>query len=192
MMFVSLLLTAGCRQQSEPPAVMEKPKPPVSYKPQEMADALHSVIAADREVYARVVLPKLQSDEQLLKASANWKEEKASPLPAHMLKQASQLVQRNGAEFHYVVRSLSPINPRNAPETSVEKAGLEAVAANPKAAFYSEESLGGRRYFTAVYADIASVDACVSCHNQHKDSSRKDFKPGDVMGGIVVRVPLEF
>ena len=140
----------------------------------------------------RVLMPKLQSDEQLLKASANWKEEKISPLPAHMLKLASQTVQRNGAEFHYVIRSLWPINPKNAPETTTEKAGLELVANTPRSNYYAEEYLGGRRYFTAVYADVASVEACVNCHNQHKDSPKKDFKVGDVVGGLVVRVPLEF
>jgi len=32
----------------------------------------------------------------------------------------------------------------------------------------------------------------VDCHNQHPASPRKDLKVGDVMGGVVVRVPLEF
>jgi hypothetical protein len=30
----------------------------------------------------------------------------------------------------------------------------------------------------------------VSCHNQHKDSPRKDFKLNDVMGGVVIRIPI--
>jgi hypothetical protein len=30
----------------------------------------------------------------------------------------------------------------------------------------------------------------VSCHNDHKDTPRTDFKLGDVMGGVVIRVPL--
>src|SRR5262245_22175805 len=59
--FLLPVLLAGCHQQNPAP-LMEKPKPQVSYKPQEMADALHAVIAADREVYAKVILPKLQSD----------------------------------------------------------------------------------------------------------------------------------
>jgi hypothetical protein len=32
---------------------------------------------------------------------------------------------------------------------------------------------------------------CISCHNEHKDSPRKDFKLGDVMGGVVIRIPLD-
>jgi len=114
------------------------------------------------------------------------------PVPAHLLREASEAVQSKGAEFHYVLRSLWPINPKNAPETATERTGLQFVLDHPDSNFYSEESLGGRLYFTAVYADRASVRSCVTCHNAHKDSPRKDFKMGEIMGGLVVRVPLEF
>jgi len=157
-------------------------KPVVTFKPQEMADALHAVIAADREVYARYLDQLAQSDSGKVR----------SPVPAHLLRQASEAIQTKGAEFHYVLRSLWPINSKNAPETPTEKAGLEAVVKNPEQAYYSEESLGGRRYFTAVYADKAIVSSCVNCHNQHASGIKKDFKEGDVMGGLIVRVPLEF
>jgi hypothetical protein len=50
--------------------------------------------------------------------------------------------------------------------------------------------LGETTYYTAVYADIAVAPACVDCHNEHKDSPRNDFKIGEVMGGVVIRIPL--
>ena len=81
---------------------------------------------------------------------------------------------------------------RTLPETAAEKAGLQYLLDHADSNYYSEESLGGRRYFTAVYADRAIVPACVQCHNRRPDSPKKDFKLGDIMGGMVVRVPLEF
>ena len=40
-------------------------------------------------------------------------------------------------------------------------------------------------------ADLVAVaQACVSCHNSHNDSPRKDFKLKDVMGGVVIRIPI--
>ncbi len=158
----------------------ERNKPAVSFKPQEMADALHAVIAADREVYAKYY------DKLAQTGPTNM------PAPAHLLRQASEMIQSKGAEFHYVLRSLWPINPKNAPETPTEKKGLQYVLDHPEATYYSEESLGGRRYFTAVYPDKAAVPSCVHCHNAHTASPRRDFKTGDVLGGIIVRVPLEF
>jgi hypothetical protein len=32
--------------------------------------------------------------------------------------------------------------------------------------------------------------ACVECHNAHPSSPKKDFKVGDVMGGLVISFPL--
>ena len=69
--------------------------------------------------------------------------------------------------------------------------GLEYVVDNPGENFYGEEELGGERYFAAVYADYAVVEACVDCHNNHKDSPRTDLEVGDVMGGVVIRIPME-
>ena len=84
-----------------------------------------------------------------------------------------------------------PVNKQNQPKTEVEKSGLNYVAANPGKNFYDKEQLGGQSYFTAVYADTAVADACVSCHNGHKDSPRTDFKLNDVMGGVVLRIPMQ-
>ena len=66
------------------------------------------------------------------------------------------------------------------------------MARSPSEPFYTEEELGGRSYFTAVYADRATLPSCASCHNRHPGSPKKYFQDGDVMGAIVVRVPLEF
>jgi hypothetical protein len=189
----STALALGLNGCSENPSKPETKSPPeVTFKPQEMADALHAVIAADREVYSRHVLQRLAGDEKLIKASENWQQDKALPVPAQLLRLGSESVQQKGAEFHYILRSLWSINPRNAPETPTEKVGLQAVLDHPETNYYAEESLGGRRYFTAVYSDRATVPSCVECHNAHSASGKRDFKLGDVMGGLVVRVPLEF
>ncbi len=174
----SVLLWGGCKPAAPNPN--EKPKPDVSFKPQEVADALHGVIAADREVYAREVVEKLKDRLEELH------------LAPHVLRIASQRVQQPGAEFHYVARSLWPISAGGRAETDVEERGLQFVLEHRGSNFYAEEFLGGRRYFTAVYPDVAVVPSCTECHNANKDSPKRDFKPGDVMGGIVVRVPLEF
>jgi hypothetical protein len=185
-----LVLSSGCSEQS--PVAPAKVVPVVTFKPQEMADALHAVIAADRDVYSRHVLQRLATDEKLVKVSEHWQEDKALPLPAQLLRLGSESVQSKGAEFHYVLRSLWPLNPKDAAETPTEKKGLQAVIDHPETNFYAEESLGGRRYFTAVYPDPAIVSSCVECHNGHPGATKTDFKVGDVMGGMIVRVPLEF
>lgn len=180
---------AGCKQKA-PPSV-QPPPAQTTFKPEEMADALHAVIAADRRIYFSQFAAHSLSQSTAPVASGGDSYE-GSPSPETMLRLASEEVQKNGVEFHYVLRSLWPLDPRHTAETATEKTGLEFVISHPDTNYYSEESLGGRRYLTAIYADVAISSACADCHNRHSGPQGHDFKQGDVMGGIVVRVPLEF
>ena len=159
-------------------------------EPQAMADALHAVMESDRTVYTRNVVNRLVKEKKVIKASEHWKEEPALPLPAQMFRMGAEMVAEKDAGFSYSLLSMWPINKQNTPRTETEIAGLEFVASNKGQNFYAEETLGGQKYFTAVYADTAVAPACVSCHNEHKDTPRTDFQLGDVMGGVVLRIPI--
>lgn len=159
-----------------------------SYK--DIADSLHLIMESDRTVYTRLIVNRLQNEDKVIKASEHWKDDKALVLPAQMFRYGAEMVQEKGAAFSYSLQSDWAVNKQNAPKTPVEKEGLAAVA-KTGTAFYKEETLGGRKFFTAVYPDKAVAKACVSCHNDHKDSPRRDFKMGDVMGGVVLRLPMK-
>jgi hypothetical protein len=160
----------------------------VSY--QELADALHTVMESDRTVYTRTVVNRLQNEEKVIKASEHWKDDKALPLPAQMFRFGAEMAAEKQKKFTYSLLSEWPVNKQNAPRTPVETEGLKAVASTKKP-FYKEETIGGRKYFTAVYPDVAVSPACVSCHNEHKDSPRTNFRLGDVMGGVVLRIAMQ-
>lgn len=151
---------------------------------------LHTVMDSDRTVYTRRVVGRLAAKEKVIRASEHFKDDKALPLPAQMFRFGSEMVADKTNAFSYSLLSLWPINKQNAPRTEAEKKGLKFVAENKGKNYYTEETLGGKRYFTAVYADTAVARVCVSCHNGHKDSPKTDFKPGDVMGGVVIRIPM--
>jgi len=143
-----------------------------------MADSLHAVIAANRQIEAE------------LRAAEPTRSTR--PVHAEVLRRANLSIQQHGAEFSYTLRSLHPINPSAGPQTEVEQRGLEAVARQSSEPFMTEETLGGRSYFTAVYADRATLASCVECHNTHPKSPKRNHQTGEVMGAIVVRIPLEF
>lgn len=158
----------------------EKAHKLTSVSTRKLADSLHAVIVADRDTYlAQVVEP----------AGTNHA---ALPSHAHMLRLAAQGIQQRGAEFSYTLRSLWPVHPKNGPQTQVEQDGLDRVLKSPGQPVYVEEELGGRSYFTAIYAERATRTSCVECHNRNPASPRRDYRPDDVLGALVVRVPLEF
>ena len=161
-----------------------------SVTPQQMADALHAVMEADRTVYTRNVVNRLQNDEKVIKASEHWQDDKALPLPAQMFRMGAEMAAQKNSSFSYALLSMWPVNKQNTPKTDAERQGLLFVVDRKGENFYTEETLGDTKYFTAVYPDVAVAPACVTCHNAHKDSPRSDFQMGEVMGGVVVRIPI--
>lgn len=160
--------------------------------PQFVADALHAVMESDRIIYTKQVVNRLVKEDKVIKASEHWKDDQALPLPAQMFRMGAEMVQAKDAGFTYSLLSKWPINKQNKPSTEVEVAGLDFVAANGGTTnYYAKENLGGKEYFTAVYADVGVAPACIDCHNDHIDTPKSDFKIGDVMGGVVIRLPLE-
>ena len=155
----------------------------------QVADMLYELAFANRKTYTRDVVQRLTLDESVLTASEHYRAEKGLPLPAQMFRLGADELLNNTDAFWLSLRSLDPINFASGPLTPAEEEGLQFVMDNPKERFYAEEKdLSGRRALVAVYADIASVQACVSCHNGHAKSPRRDFKLGDVMGGVVIRI----
>lgn len=192
-------LAAGCNNAG----AKEGNADPESISARRAADMLHDVMEADRTAYTRNVVNRLTKDQQVLivddaggsaplRASENWKSEHGSlPLPAQMFRMGAEAVTEKGSGFSYVLLSKWPVNKKNASKTPIEREGLDYITANGGAEpFYGRETLGGKTYLTAIYADVAVAPACVSCHNDHPDSPRTDFALGDVMGGVVIRIPL--
>jgi hypothetical protein len=153
------------------------------------ADYVHTVIEADRATYARRVVNRLQDEQGVIRASEHFEEDKALPLPAQMLRMGAERASEGG-ELRYSLISKWAINKSNLPRTDFERRGLDAVAEDPDQPYTDYQTLGGRSYFLALYADRAVAPACVNCHNAHEASPRKDFHEGDVMGGIVIAIPL--
>ena len=153
-------------------------------------DFIHSVIEANRTFYSQHIVERL-GNSIALKATENWEKENTLPLPAQFLILSSQISNSRGIGLRYRLISLSPINPKNAPSSDLERLGLLEIMENPKEPFTWTIQKSTRRFFQAIYPDLGVTESCVSCHNSHPQSSKRDFKLGDVMGGIVIDIPLK-
>lgn len=160
--------------------------------PKVHTDALFAVMKADRTNYTKLIIKRLgPAGSGSITPKEEWKDlEDGAPLPAQMFRAGAEAVRELNDTFTYSLQSLWPINKQNAPKTPMEKEGLQYIVDNPGENFYGTEKLGDVSYFTAVYPDVAVAGPCVSCHNEHKDTPKTDFKLGDVMGGVVIRVPM--
>jgi len=182
LLLLGLMLTlSACEQKSKETGI----------SPQRMTDAIHTVLEADRTVYTQKIVNRLTLEEKNIKASEHWQEDKALALPAQMFRMGAEHVMEKNPGFSYALISEWAINKKNMPRTEAEKNGMAALIQDSSKPFYTEESLGGKSYFTALYLDMAIADACIKCHNDHKDSPRTDFKKDDIMGAVVIRLELK-
>ena len=158
--------------------------------PEIVADYLQAVIESDRKVYTTRIVERMQNQGIVL-AAEDWEARHALPLPAQFLMESARLVAERQEGIRYRLTSLWPIYRKNAPATNFEKKGLEAVLENPDIPYTGIIRSGKKQFFQAIYADRAVSEACVVCHNTHPMSPKRDFQRQDVMGGLVITIPLQ-
>jgi hypothetical protein len=156
---------------------------------EKVADMVHAVIESNRTFYTLHVVERLQA-KGVVVASENWRSEKALPLPAQFLQESAKIAVNTKAKIGYKLIGLWPINKQNGPRTEAEHKGLMETQQNPNRPYTEVIMNGPDAYLMAVYADRAVSQACIGCHNAHQDSPRHDFKQNDVMGAVMITVPL--
>jgi len=174
--------------------------------PEVAVDYVHTVLLADRTAYTKHVVSRLTKLEGKDKpdgvvsaeATEGWQETGGVPLPAQMFRLGSEVAaetsEEKGIGFTYNLISTWNINDSHSPKSEFEKKAMEAV--NETGEAYKEyQEIGGQKYFSAVYPDKAVSESCASCHNTHpvhlERYPDKVFKLDDVMGGIIINLPIE-
>jgi hypothetical protein len=162
---------------------------PMGISPELVADYVHSVVQADRTFYETQIVERMQM-RGLVFASENWRDSGDLPLPAQFLLESGRLVAKHGSGIQFRLISSWAINKRNLPTTKFEEAGLIQLLANPDRPYSGYTTDGKTRVFQALYPDKAVTQKCADCHNVHPRSPKRDFKAGDVMGGVLITIPL--
>ena len=174
--------------------------------PEVAVDYVHTVLLADRTAYTKHVVNRLKKLEGKDKpdgvvpaeATEGWDQTGGVPLPAQMFRLGSEVAadtaEDKGIGFTYNLISTWNINDNHAPKSEFEKKAMEEV--NKTGEPYKEyQEIAGQKYFSALYPDKAVSEACVSCHNTHpvhlERYPDKKFQMDDVMGGIIINLPLD-
>ncbi len=170
-------------------AASKEADPPKCIPAETVADYVHSVIQADRTFYTTDIVDRMQM-RGIVFAAENWRETARLPLPAQFLLEAGRLVADQPGGLRFRLISNWAINTRNRPTTDFERTGLTEILVNPDRPYTGVTTEDGTPVFQALYPDKAVSQTCVGCHNAHPNSPKRDFKPRDVMGGILLTIPL--
>ena len=178
----------------------------VGISPEVAVDYVHTVLLADRTAYTKHVISRLTKLEGKDKpdgvvnaeATEGWQDTGGIPLPAQMFRLGSEVAaetaDEKGIGFTYNLISTWNINDSHAPKSDFEKRAMEEV--NKTGEPYKEyQEIGGQKYFSALYPDKAVAESCASCHNTHpvhlERYPDKVFKLNDVMGGVIINLPID-
>ena len=144
---------------------------------------LLTTIKAFRTTYVLDVIGSAKKSG--IEPKENWKQELHSiPLPAQFVLAAGEEV----AIYEIGLISLDPLYEKNLPKTPAEAEALKRMTANPNERLIT---FAEGKQFKGLSADLAIVQSCADCHNVHPKAVKKDFKKGDLMGALVVRLNME-
>ena len=169
--------------------------------PELVADYIHNVLAADRTAYTKHVVNRVKTLEGKTKdkgvlnveSTEGWQQTDGIPLPAQMFRLGSEIANESG-QFTYNLISPWNLNDNHAPKGEFEKTAVaKMIETGEPVKDYQE--IAGQKFFSAMYPDEAVAEACVTCHNTHpihlERYPDKVFEMGEVMGGVVINIPLE-
>lgn len=105
------------------------------------------------------------------------KDVEAGPLPALFFRLVASELTKFPEPLSAFLGSDAPINPSNkfTGEQTLRFSHIKADGAPQIFVDSDHQQIG-------MFADIASADPCVTCHNDHSQSPKKDWKRNDVMG----------
>ena len=112
----------------------------------------------------------------------DWvKDDHAIMLPAQFIKELGAKI----SDFELSLIGTDPLYASNAAKSPKEKEMLAELAGGSKKVVITGED-GGKTI--GMSADFAKIQLCADCHNKHPKTTKKDWKKGDFMGAIVVRM----
>jgi adenylate cyclase len=149
----------------------------------EQADDLSSMINHIRDYYAGNVVGRVLAGGERTQVLPNYSAVPgAIPIPATLSLELGDVINRDKGNVRFRFFSDYPFKNR-APHAfdAFEREALEGLRRDPNARFYqSSGSLFDRQ--VRLIIPIVMAAPCVSCHNSHPDSPKRDWKVGDVRG----------
>ena len=134
--------------------------------------------AAIRALYAREIVG--EGSKRGLDFREDWEKEgvAAAPLPSLMLRETSNRLQMEMPELGLFLGSDYPLVKENLFKGE-QALHYQEVKKTLRPKFFFDAAQGRT---TAMFPDRASAQSCVSCHNEHPDTPKKDWVLDEPMG----------
>ncbi|MEH6633025.1 MAG: DUF3365 domain-containing protein [Halopseudomonas aestusnigri] len=148
-------------------------------------DIVNLINAKTRQLYTKEIV--IAGKKEGLKFDEHWKDEgvEAGPLPALFLREVSSNLKKRKSSLALFLGSDKPIAKSNEFKGDM-LARIIAMREGPGPQYFTMEKLGQE---IGMYPDFASANGCVTCHNEHPNSPKVDWKLNDIMGATTWTYP---
>ena len=183
-LFLSIVLTSCGGVPEEPSASLTSNK---IFKVEEVLTMIAEENDVTRTLYTKGIVGA--GKKQGLKFDEDWQDEdvEAGPLPALFLRGISSDIRKSPVPLGLYLGSDFPINASN--KFQGKQASLfEKIKKDQQPQHFYEED---QKLYTSMFADLAVAAPCVNCHNDHKNTTKTDWKLGDVMGATTWQYPSD-
>ena len=138
-----------------------------------------------RTLYTRAIVGK--GKEHGLQFSEDWQHQEviAGPLPALFLRGVADYLTSSDVPLGLYLGSDFPIESSNRFQGK-QAEEFKKMRADGKPKIFRDEVLGET---IGMYPDLATAKACVSCHNDHENTTKSDWVLGDLMGATTWSYP---
>ncbi|WP_298474048.1 DUF3365 domain-containing protein [uncultured Maribacter sp.] len=140
-----------------------------------------------RTLYTKAIVGKGKA--QGMKFDEDWRKDdvEAGPLPALFLRGVATSIKKGPVPLGLYLGSDFPVNAANKFEGKQADLFKKIKKDQEPQFFYDED----QELHTAMFADLASAAACVTCHNKHPQTTKDDWVLGDVMGATTWQYPKD-
>jgi hypothetical protein len=152
---------------------------------------MFAIIAAENDVARALYTAEIVAagSKAGLRFHEKWRESdvQAGPLPALFLREAATAVQKtrvplglfHGADFPIAASNLF---------AGAQAGHFQNLRKSAAPEFFHAADIGRH---TAMFPDLAVAPGCVTCHNEHPQSPKTDWKLNDIMGATTWSYPKE-
>lgn len=151
-----------------------------------MFNAMNAINDTARRIYTSRIVGG--GKEAGLAFGEDWAEPSVDkgPLPALFTRLVAGQMESKSPPLGLYLGSDEPINKSNLFSGS-QALAFGQLKETQSTVFVKSDDAG----YVAMYPDIASAKPCVTCHNEHKDTPKTDWKMNDVMGATTWTYPKD-
>lgn len=140
-----------------------------------------------REIWTKYIVKA--GKEVGLEFGEDWKQAdvEAGPLPALFLRETARNMEKDRLRLSLFLGSDFPISSSNQFE-GIQKTKFELLKTTAHPQFFLQRDTD---LYTGMFPDYAISEACIKCHNDHKDTPKSDWRLNDMMGATTWMYPKQ-